>query len=64
MQWQAERLNFDAAASTFHMGWCHPMTVAQNYMLRPDLLALSAKLYLHHNFVKIKNGVLVVVVST
>jgi len=43
-------------------GWCHPLTVAQNYMLKPELLAFLITFYLHHNFVISKNRMVVVVV--
>jgi len=42
IQWRVERLNF--AAAFF-------VTVAQSYMVRPDLVKVSTIFYFHHNFV-------------
>jgi len=42
IQWWAERLNF--AVAFF-------VTVAQSYMVRPDLVKVSTIFYFHHNFV-------------
>jgi len=48
-QWRAEALDFDVVASTFQRRWCHPVTVAQNGMLKPDLLALLITFYNRNN---------------